>query len=111
MQGKAFAYIWEFLVNDSRQVDFEQAYGPDGDWVALFRRSPGYLGTELHQDQTNPLRYLTVDYWRSKEDRDTFRLRFAHEFRQLDARCETYTVQEKFLGDYDCFTSRIPSGE
>lgn len=111
MQRKVFTYIWEFIVKDSEQKAFEKAYGPEGDWVMLFRKSQGYLGTELHQDQSNPLRYLTLDYWRSKEDRDTFRLQFAHEFQQLDARCEKYAVQEKFLGDYDGFTSRAPSAE
>lgn len=111
MQGKVFAYIWEFIVSDNGQYEFERAYGAEGDWVRLFRQARGYLGTELHRDQSNPRRYLTIDYWRSKEDRDEFRLRFAHEFQQLDARCETFTVQEKFLGDYDCFTNRVPSGE
>ncbi|HLT72486.1 MAG TPA: antibiotic biosynthesis monooxygenase [Cyclobacteriaceae bacterium] len=111
MQRKVFTYIWEFIVKDSEQTAFEKAYGPEGDWVRLFRKSQGYLGTELHQDQSNPLRYLTLDYWRSKEDRDAFRLQFAHEFQQLDARCEKFAVQEKFLGDYDGFTSRAPLAE
>src|SRR5690606_41899478 len=67
------------------------------------------LGTELHQDRANPMRYLTIDYWRSRQDRDAFKSTFAQEFQRLDALCESFTVQEKFLGDFDCFTNRLPA--
>jgi heme-degrading monooxygenase HmoA len=111
MEGKVFVYVWEFIVKSARQREFEKAYGPQGEWVKLFSQGKGYLGTELHQDQTNPMRYITIDYWRSREDRDSFRSTFAREFQRLDALCESFIVQEKFMGDFDCFTNRLPSGQ
>lgn len=111
MEGTVFVYVWEFIVRTAKQREFEKAYGPQGEWVKLFSQGKGYLGTELHQDQANPMRYITIDYWRSRQDRDTFRLKFAREFQRLDALCESFTVQEKFMGDFDCFTNRLPSGQ
>ncbi|HEY4653443.1 MAG TPA: hypothetical protein VIH22_02955 [Cyclobacteriaceae bacterium] len=108
MQEKVFVYIWEFIVNGANQVEFERVYGPSGEWAQLFSQGNGYLGTELHQDQANPMRFLTIDYWLTREDRDAFRLQFAREFQRLDAHCESFTQQEKFLGDFHCFTNRIP---
>jgi hypothetical protein len=41
------AILWRYRVKPEHRGDFERAYGPDGDWANLFRRHPGYLGTEL----------------------------------------------------------------
>ena len=48
-----YAYIWEYTVRPERVAEFEQAYGPDGEWVRLFRRAGGYVRTELHRDRAN----------------------------------------------------------
>ncbi len=32
--------------------EFESRYGPEGDWAQLFRRAPGYHGSELLRDGT-----------------------------------------------------------
>src|SRR5438132_11957193 len=95
------AYVWEFLVAPGRVRHFEKAYGPSGKWVALFRRAPGYLRTELHRDCSNPLRFLTIDYWESRADWEAFRSRFAAEFETLDARCERMTEWETEIGRFD----------
>lgn len=100
---KAFIYIWEYIVKAGNKSEFEKVYGPSGDWVQLFKQSAGYLGTELHCDISNNQRYLTVDYWVSKEVRDNFREQFAAEFVTLDKRCESLTDKEFFLGDFECF--------
>ncbi len=100
-----FVYVWEYVVKQEAQADFERIYGPQGEWVHLFQNGEGYLGTELHQDVSQKLRYLTVDYWVSQAARDNFREQFAREFAELDQRCETLTEKEIFLGD---FVSRSP---
>ena len=46
-----YVIVWEFLPAPGRHSDFEAAYGVDGPWVALFRRAPGYLGSELAADR------------------------------------------------------------
>jgi hypothetical protein len=97
---KVFVYIWEYFVKAERKNDFERIYGPVGDWVKLFIRDAGYLGTELHQDISNNQRYLTVDYWVSKKARDDFREKFSVEFEKLDKQCAALTEREIFLGDF-----------
>ena len=101
---KFFVYVWEYIVKEEAKFDFERIYGPNGDWVQLFNKSEGYLGTELHRDISNDLRYLTTDYWVSKEARDVFREQFAQEFAELDQRCESLTEKELFLGDFESFS-------
>jgi hypothetical protein len=100
-QKKVFVYVWEYLVKAERQSDFERIYGVNGDWTMLFNRDAGYLRTELHQDISNNLRYLTVDYWVSKKARDNFREKFSLEFEKLDEQCESLTEREIFLGDFE----------
>jgi heme-degrading monooxygenase HmoA len=101
MTKKNFVYMWEYLVKENFLEDFIHHYGPEGDWVQLFRKAGGYIKTDLHQDCTNPKRFMTVDFWESKNDRDNFRKEFSTEFAELDQRCEQFTETEKILGDFD----------
>ena len=73
MNTAGFTTLWEFTVPPGRQSEFEAHYGPEGDWVRLFRRATGYLGSELLQDRADPQRYLTVDRWTSPEAWRAFR--------------------------------------
>jgi heme-degrading monooxygenase HmoA len=100
---KVFVYIWEYIVKAEKKSEFERVYGPDGEWVKLFKQGAGYLGTELHRDTSNTQRYLTVDYWASKKARDNFREKFAEEFTKLDKQCESLTEKENFLGDFESY--------
>ena len=100
-QKKVFVYVWEYIVKSEKKSDFERIYGVDGDWAKLFKRDAGYLGTELHQDISNKLRYITVDYWTSKKARDNFREKYSMEFEKLDEQCESLTDRETFLGDFE----------
>ena len=108
MSKKNFTYIWEYLVKDNFLSEFITAYGPEGDWVQLFRKAGGYIKTNLHQDTTNPNRFITVDFWKTRNDRDNFRKRFSDEFEKLDQRCEQFTESEKFLGDFDSISDHDP---
>ena len=47
-----------------REAEFEERYGPDGDWVRLFRRGEGYGETVLLRDLAAPGRYVVTDTWR-----------------------------------------------
>jgi heme-degrading monooxygenase HmoA len=96
-----FVYIWTFDVRPGCEDDFVRTYGADGEWCGLFRRHPGYLRTELLRDVNAPLRWCTIDYWRSRTDRDEFRAQHAAAFEELDARCESMTVSETHVGDYE----------
>lgn len=96
-----FAYVWEYRVRRGRRAEFEAAYGPQGDWVRLFRGAPGYERTDLLRDAADGERYLTVDHWRSRADFDAFRARRGAEFEALDARCAELTESERELGDFE----------
>ncbi len=96
-----FAYIWEYTVRDDHLDQFRRAYGPSGKWVEFFSGAEGYITTELQHDLGDRTRFLTVDYWISKEARDEFRERHAAAFAALDRTCEALTVTEKFVGDFE----------
>ena len=94
-------YIWEFIVSAEHAGAFERAYGSSGDWVQLFRRATGYLRTELHRDRSQPRRFITIDYWESKEAWEAFRTRFAEEFEALDDECAAWTTHEAEIGRFE----------
>ena len=100
MAGAGYATLWEFTVAAARQAEFETHYGPDGSWARLFRLANGYLGTELLRDRANPLRYLTIDRWESREAWQAFRRAHAAEYERLDHEFESLTTREVPLGEY-----------
>lgn len=93
-----YVYVWEFHVAASRQQEFEHHYGSKGTWATLFRLHPGYIDTTLLQDRANPLRYVTIDRWRSLEAYHAFRAQFSAQYDELDRRCQDLTIQEVSLG-------------
>jgi heme-degrading monooxygenase HmoA len=95
-----FTYIWEFRVARSAQAQFEFDYGPGGSWVTLFRKAPGYIETLLVRDNSDPLRYLTVDRWESKVAHDAFRSTNFAQYQEIDQRCQGYTTSERSLGEF-----------
>jgi heme-degrading monooxygenase HmoA len=96
-----FVYVWQYEVPAESVVEFENAYGPDGVWGRFFSRDTGYLGTELLRDASNPRRFVTIDRWISKEDRDRFRREFAAEYDAIDDACSHLTSSEAHLGDFE----------
>ncbi len=96
-----YSYIWEYRVKEGCAEEFERHYGPEGTWVQLFRRASGYLGTSLYKDVDAPDRYVTIDRWESAAAFHAFRKQFAAEFKELDDRCESFTVSETPLGSFD----------
>lgn len=93
--------VWSFEVKPGSIEAFERAYGPAGDWARLFRKAPGYKGTELLKDVDTPGRYLTIDRWTSREDFWRLREAFRAEYMALDARCEGLTRREQLVGDFE----------
>ena len=106
MTKKVFAYIWEYIVKEDHIAEFKRIYEPEGDWVQLFRKGDGYIATDFHQDKSNPKRFLTVDFWITKDYRDNFRKQFSEEFRVLDEHCESFTEQEELVGDFESYINR-----
>jgi heme-degrading monooxygenase HmoA len=95
-----YVYVWEFAVLPEHNEVFHRAYGPNGSWAERFRRSDGYVGTLLLQDQLRPGRYLTIDRWSSATAHDAFAAQFREDYARLDRECEAFTESEMSLGSY-----------
>ncbi|MBU2493977.1 MAG: antibiotic biosynthesis monooxygenase [Bacteroidetes bacterium] len=95
-----YMYMWEFHVKESMTSAFEEAYGPNGEWVRLFRKDKNYIRTELHKDINNKGRYVTLDYWTSQEACINFREKYKKEFAEVDEKCELLTLKEISLGSF-----------
>jgi len=95
-----YVIIWEYRAKEGRESAFEQIYGPAGDWVRLFQRGEGYLGTDLLRDTATPRRYVTIDRWALPSAYETFRRQWQSDYEALDARCAPLTEQEALLGTF-----------
>jgi heme-degrading monooxygenase HmoA len=95
-----YVIVWAFRPRPGREPEFERAYGPAGDWVALFRAAPGYLGTDLLRAADGSGRYLTVDRWESRAAYEAFRAARRAEYEALDRAGGTLTASEERVGDY-----------
>lgn len=95
-----YVYLWEFFVRADRQAEFERHYGPEGPWVKLFQRAPGYIESRLLQDRSQPLRYVTIDRWESSETYRAFRTAYSREYDELDRLCEGFTTHETSVGEF-----------
>ena len=104
-----FCYVWEFRVRPEHLDAFLAGYGPEGDWVRLFRRDPAYVETQLLRDREDPTRFLTIDVWRDREACRVFRQAVRADFDELDRRFEQFTISERHLGDFDGFGARMLS--
>lgn len=96
-----FIRIWKFQVNAGKEVEFEKVYGPSGDWVQLFRKSDGFLKTELHRDLTDHSCYVTLDYFKSKADFETLMEQYKDEYAAMDRRFEGFTISEHNIGVFE----------
>lgn len=95
-----FIIAWAFIVKPECRHEFERAYGAHGDWVHLFRTADGYIKTELHRDPEIPARYITLDFWISRTQYESFRERAKSQYSQIDAQCERFTEDEQLLGEF-----------
>jgi ribosomal-protein-alanine acetyltransferase len=99
-QEPIYVVAWAFQVAANHCDEFESAYGPNGDWVRLFRRAEGYLKTELHCDPENAGRYITLDFWRSHKQYEVFKDLAKSAYQEIDTKCERLTQDERLLGEF-----------
>lgn len=95
------ATLWSFRPRPGLEAEFEVAYGPDGRWADLFRRSADYLGTELMRPADAAGMYLTIDRWASAEARDRFLDAHRGRYEELDRECEALTESEVRIGSFE----------
>jgi hypothetical protein len=92
-----YEIVWEFQPALHREREFESAYGSTGPWVALFRRDPGYLGTELVVPREPGGWYRTIDRWESLAAYERFRQTWDADYVALDRACGALTLHERPL--------------
>jgi len=96
----SYLVVWQFRPRPGAELHFEEAYGPRGPWARLFASGEGFLRTELNRDLKDSGRYLTLDFWTSKEAYESFRAKHAAEYAAIDRECEALTVEETSLGEF-----------
>jgi quinol monooxygenase YgiN len=101
MAAPGYVHIWEYRVRPECTAEFEALYGPDGAWVALFRRAGGHLRTELHRDLDDATRYVTIDHFESQQAWEAARAAVWAEYEALDARCGRLTLEEREVGRWE----------
>ena len=90
-----FLTLWEYEVKRGSEELFERQYGPEGEWVHLFRRDARYRGTRLLRDMGAERVYVTMDMWESRAAYEQFRQKWAKEYARIDEKCEMLTSAER----------------
>lgn len=90
--------FWEYVVREDCLEGFLELYSSSGRWVQLFKRHPGFLGTELLCDTSNGARYVTIDSWESFLAYAAMRDESRDEYQKLDRLGESLTLAENCLG-------------
>ena len=101
-----YLVVWQFRPRRGAERRFEEAYGPSGSWARLFANGEGFVRTELNRDLKDSGRYLTLDYWTTKEAYKAFRTKHAADYAAIDSECESLTAEETSLGEF----SRVVAG-
>jgi hypothetical protein len=96
----AYIVVWEFQVKRECEAEFVEAYGPDGEWARLFRRSPEFLGVELLGSAGSSGRFFTLDHWGSESGLEVFLSAHATAYDVLDRRFGSLTVWERRIGGF-----------
>ena len=96
-----YLIVWEFRPKPGMESKFEEIYGSHGAWAEFFRRGKGHCGTELAQDNNDPGRYLTLDFWTSRQAYEQFRESNLSEYKRIDELCEEMTQTELELGRFE----------
>ena len=93
------ALVFRYEVRD--QAEFEQAYGPEGEWAQFFRQGNGYIGTELLHDVEEPERYLVIDRWESADAYNDFLAANNDEYLRRADESRFHYVQELRFGTFE----------
>jgi heme-degrading monooxygenase HmoA len=99
--------VWSFDVKPEQVKAFERVYGPQGEWIQLFGRAPGFAGSELRRETDRVGHYLTIDRWQSRADYQQFQDAFGSEYDRLDTKCKRMADVETKIGDFETTTNEL----
>ena len=103
--GPVFVRVFQYSAAPGKSAEFEKAYGADGDWVPLFAKSDGYIGSTLERAEGN--RYRTQDVWRSAADFTAFLSANQRAYDDLERQHAPLKLTEEHCGH---FTEPQPGG-
>ena len=92
--------VWEFRIGSGKRREFQKVYGSEGVWAKLFRHGEGYIRTDLMRDLRTPGRYLTLDFWASREAYARFKKENRAEYHAIDEKCGSLTESEVKVGEF-----------
>jgi heme-degrading monooxygenase HmoA len=95
-----FIVVWEYEVKAGCEERFREAYGSEGAWAELFRRTPGFLMVELVRSVQHPARFFTFDHWSSADVFRDFCMTHAAAYEALDTRMAGLTEWERRIGAF-----------
>jgi hypothetical protein len=104
VRESTYIVVWEYQVKAECEAEFVAAYGADGEWARLFRRSPEFLGVELLGSVGNAGRFFSLDHWSSASAMDMFLAANATAYDVLERRFAGFTVWERRIGGFPCDT-------
>jgi hypothetical protein len=92
------AVVWQLMVDERHDAEFERFYGADGEWTKLSRRSRSFLGSSFLKDLAVPSRYLLVEYWSEMLVYEKHVIDFGDEIKALERRRSEFTTSVESLG-------------
>ena len=95
-----YVVIWQYTIRPHFVKSFLEYYGTDGKWADLFRKSDDYLSTELLRSDSDPLQFITIDRWKSKQTYTLFINKNKTTYTALDKITEAWTEREGLIGNY-----------
>jgi heme-degrading monooxygenase HmoA len=96
-----FVALWEYEVKPGDEERFENAYGPGGEWVRLFRNDSRYKETRQVRDAFRRGVYLTMDFWESRAAYEEFMAGRRMEYEAMDGTYEDMTLRERKVGWFE----------
>jgi heme-degrading monooxygenase HmoA len=102
-----FVVLWEFDVKSECIDRFTTAYAANGDWARLFAEDAKFCETRLLQNISEPLRFVTMDIWESRDDYERFLSEKAAAYGDLDAECADWTTSERHLCWFDADAAEL----
>ena len=96
-----FLALWEFEVKPGCEERFQSVYGAEGEWVRLFRGDPSFIETRLLKDPEAENKFVTADFWSSREAYESFKELNHAAYVAIDKRWESLTESERCLGNFE----------
>lgn len=93
--------LWEYMVREDCLERFLELYSPSGRWVQLFKKYPGFVGTDLLRDTSNSARFVTIDIWESLSAYAAMKEKSGAEYEVLDKLGDCLTLSELCWGVFE----------